>query len=142
MSLQIYSGKLKAQKEKGVQVLALDVVRSTKVGRMHGQVVIGLPWREYSVEKKARNCWDLMCRCGCDQPVEQSECEKETVHAGREVWGSLLGHERAVEAADLHREEKFPRRGEPYVTVGLGFRTVSLERMWELDRSSKSLEAK
>lgn len=58
-----------------------------------------------------------------------------------EVWGSLLGRERAVEAAYLLGDEKFPRSGEPYVTVGLGFRTVSWERMGVLDRSNKSLEA-
>lgn len=128
------------QKEKRVQVLALDVVRSMKAERGLGQAVIGLPWREYSVEKKAWNCWVLTCRCGCDQPVEQNECEKETLSMLGGL-GRLLGRERTVEAAYLLGDEKFWRSGEPYVSVGLGFRTVSLERIWELNRSSKNLKA-
>lgn len=131
-SLHLYSGKLRKQKEKHVQILALGVVRLTKAGRVHGQVVIGLPWREYSVKRKAWDCWDLTCRCGCDQPV------------GQRALGGLEQSPRtwkSVEAAYFLGDEKFPRSGEPYVTVGLGFRTVSLERMWELDRSNKSLEA-
>lgn len=45
-------------------------------------------------------------------------------------------------AIDLRGDEEFLRRScEPSVTVGLGFPTTSLERVEELKRSCKSLEA-
>lgn len=52
--LQIYSEKLRSQKEKQAGVLAPEVVRSTK-GKACGQVVSGLLSGEHRTEEKAGN---------------------------------------------------------------------------------------